>query len=1597
MVMCALFASQSWAQAPQKFNYQAVVRDNTGNIIAGQPVILKIIIHNLLPGGPPLYQEADSVTTNSFGLVNIAIGDGTYISGNFLTIPWSIGEKYLEVQLSTDNGLTYNTVGVPQLLSVPYAIYANQSGSSGYTGPTGPTGPSGDPGSQGPTGAASVVPGPTGPTGPAGIGLTGAQGVTGKTGPTGVTGATGPSGSAGSTGPTGAASTVPGPTGPTGPAGVGLTGAQGVTGITGPTGPTGPSGSAGTTGPTGAASTVPGPTGPTGPIGSIGLTGPTGATSTVPGPTGPTGIGLTGATGPTGPTGIQGTTGTAGTNGVTGPTGIGLTGQTGPTGPTGSQGSTGTAGTNGVTGPTGIGLTGQTGPTGPTGPQGITGTAGTNGITGPTGIGLTGPTGPTGTTGVSGLNGDKYATTSVTGLTITTGIKTLTIGTGLAYTNGQSIVIAYDLNNKMEGSVSSYNSGNGDLNAFISTITGGPGPFSSWGVNLNGTPGIQGPIGPQGPTGNAGNAGTNGTTGPTGPTGSVGPLGITGITGPTGATSTVPGPTGPTGPTGVGLTGKTGPTGLTGPTGIQGPTGVTSTIPGPTGPTGSTGLTGSTGPTGPTSLVPGPTGSTGPTGTTGSIGLTGPTGPSGDRYATTSSTSLALSTGSKTLTVGAGLSYTAGQNIVIANGTTNFMYGTVTSYTATTLVANITSFTGAGGPYNSWNVNLNGPPGPTGSTGLTGSTGPTGPTSVVPGPTGPTGPAGPSGTTGSAGITGPTGPSGDRWATTSTTWLALSTGSKTVTVVVGSGLAYTAGQNIVVANGTTNFMYGTVTSYAAGTLVANITSIAGSGGPYNSWSVNLNGPPGVTGPTGFGLTGSQGATGPSGPTGAGLTGPTGPTGPTSTIAGPTGPTGTGLTGPTGPTGPTSTIPGPTGPTGVGLTGPTGTTGVGINGVTGPTGATGATGPSGIFVAGTTGQTLRYDGSAWVANSIIYNDGTRVGIGTTAPASKLSINDIGSQYTSLYSKNLNNCNLGGTNLGYAGYFDAEYTLTDDTPSPVGVYAIGRHTNGIYGSDASPTGLVAVASNLGGGAAAITADVTADITWTNPVYGIKLTAVTTAVAGGSETQNTYGLYSDVTGKSNLTYGIYSNVTGGSENYSGYFSGGKVGLPLLSSEPAGSNGNIYYNSTTNKLRVYQNGAWVDMVTSSSGTANYVAKFTATSLANSIIRDDGSNVGIGVAPGTSKLTVNGGGTIQAIQGTYNGTNYGIIGSSTYGVNGISTGTAGVRGYIASSTNFNAGVRGENASTIYGTYGVYGVHNDSVSGISYTPVGIKAGVYGLANWGTKYHFGVAGYKLDTMGTRAGGTFGSANYMADKAWGCLGYTSSGVVNYAVYGSAAYSSGAGYLPGSNNVSGIGTGIYGGVMGGWVRGEVLGLTTSGELYASYNQGDQYTTGISANIVSNGDQRTAIYSVTSDKVKVYSDGTAQLVNGTATVIFPESFIKVISSENRPNVILTPVGECNGLFLVRIDKNGFTVKEINSGTSNVGFNWMAIGFRTDVLGTPQLPKDLADPKFDVKLKDVMFNENNQERNAASIWWDGNKLRYDAPPKIKIDKRTDHLSSPLK
>ena len=395
-----------YGQSPNAFKYQAIARDGDGEVLANQTVSFQISLLQGSATGTTTYAETHTVSTNDYGLVSLNIGDGITTSGAFNSIDWSAGPYFIQVAIDTNGGSTFQILGTTQLLSVPYALYAETSGSStpGPQGETGPQGPAGKDGTDGVTGPQGAT-GEQGPQGEAGAdgedgedgqsayqiwlandntgteeeflaSLKGEKGETGEAGPAGNDGATGPKGETGPQGQQG----LQGETGSQGPAGNdGADGATGPQGIQGETGPIGPQGIQGETGSTGAQ----GPTGPEGPQGIQGEVGPAG---------------------PTGPQGIQGEVGDTGPQGS-----IGATGATGPAGPQGEQGIQGIQGIQGEPGPQGeIGPAGPQGEIGLTGPQGGIGPAGPEGPQGDTGAtGATGPKGDTGTTGAQGPKGDK--------------------------------------------------------------------------------------------------------------------------------------------------------------------------------------------------------------------------------------------------------------------------------------------------------------------------------------------------------------------------------------------------------------------------------------------------------------------------------------------------------------------------------------------------------------------------------------------------------------------------------------------------------------------------------------------------------------------------------------------------------------------------------------------------------------------------------------------------------------------------------------------------------------------------------------------------------------------------------------------------------------------------------------------------------------------------------------------------------------------------------------------------------------------------------------------------------------------------------------
>lgn len=114
------FLLTSLGQAPDNFKYQTIVRDPFGEIIVNQQVNVTLSILQGGENGTVVCSEEFTPVTNTFGLINLSIG--SVDPAAFAAIDWADGPYFTRVEL---NG---NVMGTSQLLSVPYALYAERTG-----------------------------------------------------------------------------------------------------------------------------------------------------------------------------------------------------------------------------------------------------------------------------------------------------------------------------------------------------------------------------------------------------------------------------------------------------------------------------------------------------------------------------------------------------------------------------------------------------------------------------------------------------------------------------------------------------------------------------------------------------------------------------------------------------------------------------------------------------------------------------------------------------------------------------------------------------------------------------------------------------------------------------------------------------------------------------------------------------------------------------------------------------------------------------------------------------------------------------------------------------------------------------------------------------------------------------------------------------------------------------------------------------------------------------------------------------------------------------------------------------------------------------
>lgn len=120
-------AIQLIAQSPEAVQFQAIVRNGDGDIVANQRVSFEISIVQGSTSGPLIYTETHVDTTDDYGLANLMIGQGTPVTSTFASINWGADEYFVRTSVDISGGTSYTVMGTTQILSVPYALHANEA------------------------------------------------------------------------------------------------------------------------------------------------------------------------------------------------------------------------------------------------------------------------------------------------------------------------------------------------------------------------------------------------------------------------------------------------------------------------------------------------------------------------------------------------------------------------------------------------------------------------------------------------------------------------------------------------------------------------------------------------------------------------------------------------------------------------------------------------------------------------------------------------------------------------------------------------------------------------------------------------------------------------------------------------------------------------------------------------------------------------------------------------------------------------------------------------------------------------------------------------------------------------------------------------------------------------------------------------------------------------------------------------------------------------------------------------------------------------------------------------------------------------------
>jgi hypothetical protein len=185
----------------------------------------------------------------------------------------------------------------------------------------------------------------------------------------------------------------------------------------------------------------------------------------------------------------------------------------------------------------------------------------------------------------------------------------------------------------------------------------------------------------------------------------------------------------------------------------------------------------------------------------------------------------------------------------------------------------------------------------------------------------------------------------------------------------------------------------------------------------------------------------------------------------------------------------------------------------------------------------------------------------------------------------------------------------------------------------------------------------------------------------------------------------------------------------------------------------------------------------------------------------------------------------------------------------------------------------------------------------------------------------------------------------------------------------------TGTAGGNGGGYFRDSVNAINNCFTYAASWNAGTAYKvvgSGAASTIIQdeNGTDRV-MFCPEAPEVLFEDYGIGQLSNGSVYIKLDPIFaLNVKIDEEHPmKVFIQLEGDCNGVYVDLKSAEGFQVKELAGGHSNVNFSWHVVANRADSRVNGQISSLYEDVRLPVFIGGLNSpNANGQTKQATPV-----------------------------